>query len=488
MEEISDSRASQIINTLKEKKIAFVDFWFVDIFGELHRMAMPSYALNESSFVNGLEKLDASSIRGFKSVNQSDMILKPDPETLKILPPDYDDGDRKNARMFCDLYQDSIDEKSRFNRDSRGIVTKAEKVLASIGLTHSYWGPEIEFFVFDAIKIYPSPSAAATHSYGGSGYSIESKESPWIKGNVSTAIDLKEGYYPSQPKDTLDSLRKDICDDLFQYFGIRVEAEHHEVATSGQSEINLHFDRMIPMADAVITIKNLVRVKAKARNKVATFMSKPIYGDNSSAMHTHQSLWKNETNIMYDPDDKVAQLSQTGRYYIGGLLKHAAALCAITNPTTNSYKRLVPDFEAPVNVCWGIGNRSAAIRVPMYLRDQEKRKRIEYRIPDPTANIYLLEAALLLAGIDGIKQKLDPGDPIEENVYKLSPQQKRQYGIGSLPSSLKEALDTLESDSAFLEPVFTKDFLDTYIELKYKEHAAFSQTPTAWEVSMYSDA
>ncbi|MBT8252287.1 MAG: glutamine synthetase, partial [Nitrosopumilus sp.] len=259
------------------------------------------------------------------------------------------------------------------------------------------------------------------------------------------------------------------------------------VATSGQSEINLRYGEMTEIADAVITIKNVVRVKAKRRNKVATFMSKPIFGDNASAMHTHQSIWKNETNIMYDPNDK-SQISQTARYYIGGLLEHSAALCAITNPTTNSYKRLVPNFEAPVNVCWGIGNRSAAIRVPMYLRNQEKSKRIEYRVPDPTANIYLLESALLLAGLDGISKKIDPGDPIEQNVYKMSTEEKRKHKIGTLPTSLKSALDALQSDRGFLENVFTGDFLDAYTQLKFQEHQAFAQTPTAWEVSMYADA
>lgn len=479
--------AHSVLKKIKDDQISFIDFWFVDIFGELHRMGMPSYAIEEVDFENGLEKLDASSIVGFKSVEKSDMILKPDPSSFRLLPPDYDNTNRKNARMFCDLYEGNTTEESRFNRDSRGIVFKAKKTLQDFGFSHTMWGPEIEFFVFDAINVYPSPYAA-THSYGGSGYSIESKESPWSKGNVSTAIDLKEGYYPSQPKDTLDSLRKDICDDLYNYFGIKVEAEHHEVATSGQSEINLRYGEMTEIADAVVSIKNVVKVKAKRKNKVATFMSKPIFGDNASAMHTHQSLWKNEINAMYDPDDKVAQLSQDGRYYIGGILEHASALCAITNPTTNSYKRLVPNFEAPVNMCWGVGNRSAAIRVPMYLRNQEKSKRIEYRVPDPTANIYLLEAALLLAGLEGIKKKKDPGDPIEENVYKMTPEKKRERGIGFLPATLKGALDELQSDREFLKDVFTTDFLDAYADLKYKEHNAFAQTPTAWEVSMYADA
>ena len=476
-----------VLQRIQEENITFIDFWFVDIFGELHRMGMPSYAIDESSFTNGLEKLDGSSISGFKSVNKSDMILKPDPTSFRILPPDYDNGTRVNARIICDLYEGNTTEKSRYNRDSRGISYKAASKLSNFGFTHTNWGPEVEFFVFDNINVYPSPYAA-THSGGGSGYSIESKESPWAKGNISTAIDFKEGYYPSQPKDTLETFRKDICDDLYKYFGIKIEAEHHEVATSGQCEINLVYDEMLGMADNVITVKNVVKVKAKRQNKVATFMPKPIFGDNASAMHTHQSLWNNNTNAMYDPNDDIAQLSQVGRYYVGGILEHASALCAISNPTTNSYKRLVPGFEAPVNMCWGIGNRSAAIRVPMYYRNQEKSKRIEYRVPDPTANIYLLEAALLLAGLDGIKRKLDPGDPVEENVYKLSDEKKREYKIGSLPVSLKGALDALRSDQDFLKEVFTLDFLDTYIELKQKEYVAFAQTPTPWEVSMYTDS
>ena len=477
----------QVLQTIQDETISFIDFWFVDIFGELHNVGMPSYAIDENSFVNGLEKLDASSIVGFKSVNNSDMILMPDPNSFKILPNDYDPGHRKNARIFCDLYDGSTRKESRYTRDSRGIAHKSAEKLGEFGFTHTNWGPEIEFFVFDSINVYPSPYAA-THSGGGSGYSIDSKESPWSKGNVSTAINFKEGYYPSQPKDTLAGFRKDVCEDLYNHFGIKIEAEHHEVATSGQCEINLVYDEMISMADNVIAVKNLVKVKAKRKNKVATFMPKPIFGDNASAMHTHQSLWKDNSNVMYDQDDEVAQMSQIGRYYVGGILSHASALCSISNPTTNSYKRLVPGFEAPVNVCWGLANRSTAIRIPMYNRNQEKSKRIEYRVPDPTANIYLLEAALLLAGLDGIKNKIDPGDPIEENVYKLSSEKKKEYNIGALPVSLKGALDSLGSDSNFLEEVFTTDFLETYSELKYKEYTAFAQTPTAWEVSMYADA
>lgn len=477
---------SNIVKEIQDNKIDFVDFWFVDIFGELHSVGIPAYSLTEEHFTMGLEKLDSSSIRGFKSVNKSDMVLIPDVSTLRTLPPDYDGSNRKNARMFVDLYEVNNSGRVRYGRDSRWIAEKATKELKAFGLTKAMWGPELEFFIFDKINLFPS-SLGATQSYGGSGYSVESAEAPWTRGSQGTRIGLKGGYYPAQPRDTLGEIRKDICDDIYKYFRIKVEAQHHEVATSGQCEINLLHDETISMADNVVTVKNVVKVKAKVKDKVATFMPKPIYGDNASAMHMHQSLWNDNKNVFYDPNDGAAEISQVGRYYIGGLLDHAAALCAISNPTTNSYKRLVPDFEAPVNVCWGVSNRSSAIRIPMYSRKNEKSKRIEYRVPDPTANIYLIEAALLLAGLDGIRRKIEPGDPIEENIYKLTPEQKKKYKIKYLPSTLKDALDALQSDCKFLEHVFTRDFLDEYSSMKYAEYEAFAQTPTPWEVSMYVD-
>jgi len=484
---LSGNGASEkIVNNIRDNRIDFVELWFVDIFGELHSVGMPSYSLTEEHFEKGLDKLDASSIRGFTNVNKSDMILLPDASTFRILPPCYDNGKRKNARLFVDLYEESNPSRTRYNRDSRIIASTATIELKNFGLTHASWGPEVEFFIFDKIKLFPS-SIGAMLSYGGSGYYIESNEAPWAQVNTNTRIDFKQGYYSAQPRDTLVSIRKDICDDLYRYFGIKVEAQHHEVATSGQCEINLVNGDTIQMADAVVTVKNLVKVKSNSKGKVATFMSKPIYGDNATAMHVHQSLWNNEKNVMYDPNDKIAELSQVGRYYIGGILDHAAALCAISNPTTNSYKRLMPNFEAPVNVCWGISNRSSAIRIPMYSKGNEQSKRIEYRVPDPTANIYLLEAALLLAGLDGIRKKIDPGDPIESNVYNMTPEQRRNHKILSLPANLKDALDALQCDYKFLEHIFTKDLLDTYSSIKYNEYAEFAQTPTPWEVAMYAD-
>lgn len=460
----------------------FIELWFVDIFGELHSLSVPSYALEENHLKNGLQKLDASSIRGFRSVDDSDLLLIPDLDTFRELPPYYDKG-RRTARVFVDIYDKKEEKICRFDKDSRGIVSKARSELEKFGMTEARFGPEIEFFVFDSIRLFPTANAVS--SSGIVGYSIRSVEAPWSQ--ESTSVNLKGGYYMAKPRDTLDVIRKDICDDIHQYFDVSVEAHHHEVAASGQCEINIHHDEMLVMADTITTIKNLIKVRAKHVGKVATFMPKPIYGDNASAMHIHHSIFAKSKNIFYDSEDKVAGLSQIGRYYIGGILDHAAALCAIANPTTNSYKRLVPGYEAPVGICWGLSNRTTAIRIPKTFNEDHLGKRLEYRVSDPTANIYLLEAALLLAGLDGIKRKLDPGSPVEENVYTMTTHRQRDYKIKFLPSTLKESLDALVSDRDFLNQIFTKEFLDVYCSLKYKEYSSYAQTPTVWEIAKYSD-
>lgn len=454
----------------------------MDIFGELHCLNIPSYSLSEDHFKYGLQKLDASSIRGFKSVDDSDLLLMPDASTLRELPPYYDNA-RRTARIFVDIYDKKDAEICRFDKDSRGIVRKTHVEMEKLGFTQARFGPEIEFFVFDSIRLIPA--ANSTLSSGTVGYSIKSIEAPWSQEN--TSLDPKDGYYTAKPKDTLDSIRKDICDDIHKYFDVNVEAHHHEVAASGQCEINIQHDQMLPMGDMIISIKNLIKMKAKHYGKVATFMPKPIYGDNASAMHIHHSIFAGSQNVFYDQDDAVAGLSQTARYYIGGILEHASALSAIANPTTNSYKRLVPGYEAPVGVCWGLSNRTAAIRIPKTFNERSNSKRIEYRVPDPMANIYLLESAILLAGIDGVRRKIDPGSPVEESVYSMSPQRLRDCNVKFLPATLKESLDALRSDSGFLSPVFTDEFVDTYCTLKYKEYALFAQTPTVWEIAKYSD-
>lgn len=482
MFDLSFTKMSNIISHIHEKKIEYVELWFVDIFGELHSLSIPAYALTEEQIKNGLQKLDASSIRGFKSVDDSDLLLMLDISTFKELPSYYD-KQRKTARVFVDIYDKKENELNRFNKDSRVITRKAHETLNRFGMTQARFGPEIEFFIFDSIRLLPT--ANASWSSGTIGYSIESVEAPWSQENIS--VDLKDGYYTAKPRDTLDIIRKDICDDIHRYFGVNVEAHHHEVAAAGQCEINIQHDDMIPMADTITSIKNLIKVKARHEGKVASFMPKPIYGDNASAMHIHHSVFSNSHNIFHDQDDKIAGLSQIGRYYIGGILDHAASLCAISNPTTNSYKRLVRGYEAPIGICWGLSNRTAAIRIPKIFCDDQSKKRLEYRVPDPTANIYLLEAAILLAGLDGIKKKIEPGDPVEENVYSMSIQKQREYNVRFLPSTLKDALDSLQVDREFFRPVFSDDLLDTYCSIKYKEYSLFAQTPTVWEIAKYSD-
>lgn len=468
-----------IIQKIQKEKINFIELWFVDVFGELHTLGIPSYYVTEHHLQNGFDKLDSSSIKGFGSINDSDVSLVPDISTFRILPSDYDMGDRKNARMFVNIYQriaGSANLGLRYDRDSRGVCVKATEELGKIGISKALWGPEIEFFVFDRTGASSLPMAENV------------LESELSRSNERVASkQFKMGYYQAQPIDNLSELRKDICDDLYKCFGIKVEAQHHEVATMGQCEINIEYGDTLEIGDSVVTIRNLTKVKAERKNKMATFMPKPIYGDNASAMHVHQSLWTGDgRNAMYDPAEKKSGLSQLARYYIGGILEHAGALCAISNPTTNSYKRLVPGYEAPVYACWGIGNRSAAIRVPLSEKNNEKRKRIEYRVPDSATNVYLLESALIMAGLDGIKKKIDPGDPVQGNVYQLTAEQKRNLKIKPLPSTLKESLDLLQNDNKFLKGVFTESLLDAYVSIKYDEYEEFAQMSTLWEIFTYS--
>ncbi len=299
---------------------------------------------------------------------------------------------------------------------------------------------------------------------------------------------MKGGYYAAPPRDGLADLRNEIGMVLEDSFGIPVEAHHHEVATAGQCEINIRYAPLIAMADAIMTMKMVIKRTAQQFNRVATFMPKPLYGDNGSGMHTHQSLWKDGRNTFYDPDEPYAEVSQTCRYYIGGLMEHSRALTAITNPTTNSYRRLVPGYEAPVFIAWARGNRSANCRVPVYEKTLEKSKRIEFRTPDPSCNIYLALSAMLAAGLDGINRKLDPGDPVDEDIYHLTAHRRKELRIRELPGSLKESLDALESDQGFLETVFPKDLLEHYVGLKRKEALEVSLRPTPLEFALYLDA
>ena len=322
----------------------------------------------------------------------------------------------------------------------------------------------MEFFVFDTVTWDVASPFGSSHK-------ITSVESANEARGTNFPIRFKEGYYPTPPSDTLQDYRSEVAYHLDESFGIINDAHHHEVATAGQCEINLYRDTLTPMADSILTYKYVIKNVASNRGLIATIMPKPIFGDNASGMHVSSSLWKGDKNAFYDEADEYANLSQTGRYYVGGLLAHSRAICAITNPTTNSYRRLVPGYEAPVFVAWSRGNRSANVRIPLHYKGKSgmKGKRAEFRTPDPSANTYLAFAAIVSAGLDGIKKKLDPGDPVNEDIYELTPQKRKEYGVKELPRSLLEAIESLKSDSGFLKGVFTDDLIDMIIELETGE-------------------
>ncbi len=492
-------KCMEIVNEIEQSNIKWVRLNFCDPFGFLQQISVQSEEITEDAFKNGIPRLDGSSIRGFREIQESDMLLKPDPTTFAVLP-NYFDKDHHNynntyrstaARMFVDIYEGF--KGTRYTRDPRFIAQKAAQVAKDKGFENSYWGPELEFFVFNNIRLLPNAMSAVNCS-GGTGYSIESTEAPWGNGNEGAAgytIPFRSGYFPAPPADSLTDFRDEVSDMLRQYFGITVEAHHHEVATAGQCEIQMSFASLVSMADQVVTYKKTVKETAAKRGMVANFMPKPVALDNGSGMHVSQSLWgkkkNDEVNLFYDPADEYAELSQTAFYYIGGLIEHAEALCAITNPTTNSYRRLVPGFEAPINVAWSKMNRSASIRIPAHFRKMEKRKRIELRTPDPSSNIYLVEAALLLAGLDGINKKSSVPEPVDADIYKLSEEKKTEYGIKKLPTSLQDAIESLESDMEFLKPAFTSDFLEMYCDIKKDEHVQVASIPSPREFYMYGN-
>jgi glutamine synthetase len=494
----SSEAVSNIIKQITELKIKWVRLNFCDPLGFLHQISVRSHEITEDAFKNGMPRLDGSSIRGFKEIYESDMLLKPDPSTFALLPNYFDKDHHKKddtyttraARVFVDIYEGFNGK--RYSRDCRYIAERADKFAKSMGFAKSYWGPELEFFVFDKLRLFPNPASTANCS-GGSGYSIESEEAPWNNNNgTGYTIPFKGGYFPAPPADSLTDFRDEVSETLYEFFGIKVDAHHHEVATAGQCEIQMTYNELIRMADNVVTYKKTVKETAAKRGMIANFMPKPVAQDNGSGMHVSQSLWKmkknsEETNEFYDPTDEYAELSQTALYYIGGLMDHASALCAITNPTTNSYRRLVPGFEAPINVAWSKMNRSASIRIPAHFKGMEKVKRIEYRTPDSSGNIYLIEAALLLAGLDGINKKLQPPQHVDRDIYKLSEDEKRDYGIKKLPTSLLDAIQSLECDKEFLKPAFSDDFLDVYCEIKKDEHAKVASIPSPREFYMYSN-
>jgi glutamine synthetase len=470
--------AKTIEDVLKLKdKVQMIDVRFIDMPGTWQHFTVPSRLLTADLFEDGLP-FDGSSIRGFKEIHESDMLLMLDPGTAFIDPV----LEVPTLVMIGDVY-DPIT-RQPYSRDPRLVARKAEAYLKQTGIaTTSYWGPEAEFFMFNSVRYGSSTNSSF--------YEIDSQEGWWNSGdpsktNLGRQIQPKRGYFPVPPTDSMQDVRSRIVMAL-ETAGIPVEIHHHEVATAGQAEIGMRFDTMIRMADNVMIYKYLVKNIARQNGLTATFMPKPMFGDNGSGMHTHQSLWNEGTNIFYDPSG-YAGLSDTAKYYIGGLLKHAPALLAIVAPTTNSYRRLVPGYEAPVNLAYSMRNRSAICRIPVHSKSA-KAKRIEFRAPDPSCNPYLTFAALLMAGLDGIQNRIDPGDPADKDLYELPPDEAKL--IKQVPGSLDAVLKALEADHEFLlkGDVFTTDLLEAYITYKYENEVdPVRMRPTPYEYTLYFDA
>jgi glutamine synthetase len=468
------STPKQAIELAKKAGAKMADIKFVDTFGTWQHFSVPISEVTEEVFTEGFG-FDGSSIRGWKSIEASDMLAMPDPGTAFIDPfmavP--------TLSLTCTIAETGTHE--AYGRDPRGIAQKGEKYLQATGLAdQAVFGPEAEFFIFDNVQFDAKSN--------GTFYTVDSGEAVWNSGreempNLGYKIRHKEGYFPVAPVDTQQDIRTEMCLTMME-LGINIERQHHEVATGGQAEIDFRFDTLVKTADNMMLYKYVIKNVARKHGKTATFMPKPLFGDNGSGMHTHQSLWKKGKPLF--PGSEYAGLSQMALYYIGGILKHAKALCAICSPTTNSYKRLVPGFEAPVNLAYSARNRSAAIRIPTF-SESPKAKRIEYRPPDPSANPYLCYTALLLAGLDGVLNKIDPGEPVDKNMYELPAEEHAK--IPQICGSLEEALDHLEADHGFLlkGDVFTKDFLEMWVSTKRKEADALRLRPHPYEFFLYYD-
>ena len=467
----------EVFSKIAHEDIKFVDLQFTGLTGRFHHTTISANTFTPEQMKDGLPKLDGSSIIGFTSIDDSDLVLKPDPNTFAQIPWLTEN---KTARLLCDVYWGSG--RGRLSRDPRNIAQKAEEYIKSQGFENSAWGPEVEFFVFDQIHW------DVLTPYKGQSYSIESKEAPWSQEGTGYPMGLQEGYYPSTPSDTLTPFRNECVNILNTNFGILCDNHHHEVATAGQCEIDIKYDYLTNAADATQSYKFVVRNVAQKYGKVATMMPKPISMDAGSGMHTNVSLWKGKENAFFDPDDPD-ELSQTARYFCGGIMNHARALSAICNPTTNSYHRLVPGYEAPAYIAWSSSNRSAIVRVPKHFKGvgYSYLKRLEFRAPDPSSNPYLVFAAVTAAGMDGIKKKTDPGDQVKDDIFKMTKSERKKKGIGVLPASLGEALDELESDKKFLTSIFSDDVIDTIISLGRRDQREISIRPHPHEFYLYFD-
>ncbi|MEC9443360.1 MAG: type I glutamate--ammonia ligase [Myxococcota bacterium] len=460
---------------VKKAEAKLIDVKFTDFFGKWQHVTIPAHRVDEGLFEEGLG-FDGSSLRGWQPINASDMQVRPDPSTARVDPFMIEPTVSFIGNVFDPITGQP------YSRDPRYITQKALKYIQRTGIAdNAYFGPEAEFFIFDDIRY----DLQAHTSF----FAVDSGEGAWNTGrderpNLGYKPDFKGGYFPVPPYDSQANLRNEMLL-LMEKVGITTDLHHHEVATAGQGEIGMYVDEMLPMADKLQWYRYIVRNVARRHNKVATFMPKPLYGDNGSGMHTHVSLWKDGEPLF--AGDKYAGLSQMALHFIAGILEHGKSLIALTNTTTNSYKRLVPGYEAPVKLAYSSRNRSAAIRIPMYA-SSPKSKRIEFRTPDSTCNGYLAFAAIIMAGLDGIERQLDPGAPMDKDIYNLPPEELDQ--IPSAPASLDEALASLEEDHDYLlkGDVFTEDVLETFITYKYENEIVPTQLrPTPLEYKLYFD-
>jgi glutamine synthetase len=465
----------EVLALIREKEVRAIDLRFMDFPGLWQHFTIPAEALDESVFEEGLG-FDGSSIRGWQAINESDMLVMPVADTAFIDPFMRD----KTLTMICNIHDPLTRED--YTRDPRNVARKAVNYMKSTGVADTaFFGPELEFFIFDEVRYDQTPNSGY--------YFLDSVEGAWNTGreegpNLGYKLRYKEGYFPCPPSDAMHDIRSEMMLTMIEC-GLKVEAQHHEVATGGQGEVDMKYAPLVEMADNVLKYKYIVKNVARKHGKTATFMPKPLFQDNGTGMHVHTSLWKSGANLF--AGSGYAGLSETALYAIGGLLRHAPALCAITNPTTNSYKRLVPGYEAPVNLAYSRRNRSASIRIPVYSQ-KAKAKRIEFRCPDASSNPYLAFAAMLMAMLDGIKNKTPPGEPLDKDIYDLDPEELAN--VPKTPGSLEEALAALRRDHEFLlhGDVFTADVIDTWIWYKNeKEVDAIRLRPHPYEFALYFD-
>jgi glutamine synthetase len=470
------SSPDDVLAKIQDEGIQFIDLRFCDLPGLMQHFSIPAHQLTSDVFADGIG-FDGSSIRGFQEIQESDMILIPDSETAVV------DPFRQHSTLNLNCYVHDPVTGESYSRDPRYIAKKAEQHLAGTGIADiAYFGPEAEFFILDDVRF----DTTASSSY----YYLDSVEAAWNSGrdegpNLGHKPRHKEGYFPVPPTDHYQDLRSEMTIEL-EKAGIEVEVQHHEVGTAGQAEIDMRFDTLQRMADKLMLFKYIIKNVGRKYNKTVTFMPKPVFGDNGSGMHTHQSLWSGDEPLFYD-ESGYAGLSDMARWYTGGLLAHAPSVLAFSNPTTNSYRRLVPGYEAPVNLVYSMRNRSAACRVPLYSQSP-KAKRIEFRVPDPSCNPYLAFSAMLMAGLDGIRNKIEPPDPVDKDIYEL-PREELE-NLPSVPASLEEALQALGDDHDYLLEggVFTEDVIEGWISYKMdNEVSQVRLRPHPYEFHLYYD-